>query len=285
MMTRAKLLPFLLPYMRLMRLEKPIGTWLIFFPALMGLSLVNSRLLISSDLIIFSLGSLIIRSAGCVLNDILDAKFDRKVTRTKSRPLAAGDLTKYQAWICLGILLAGALMLVPFLNPSAILMVPLALVLAATYPMMKRLTFMPQVYLGFCMNFSFLFAIMHASGSVSLQAIVIYIGLCFWTIAYDTVYAHGDKHDDVKVGVKSLALHPLGKTKAFLQVCYGLCFLCIAAALPQNITAMLILSLLWLWRFFVIEKTNLETPALCLKIFKSEIYTGLGIWLAILVAT
>lgn len=274
----------LLPYIHLARLEKPVGIWLVFLPALMGLTLSQGSDVVFQDVIIFFFGSLFIRSAGCVINDIADKDFDKQVSRTKSRPLASGTLTLKQAYIFLCILLFCALILVPFVNPKAWILIPIVLGLAATYPLFKRFTFIPQVYLGFCMNISLVFAYVHAASTITMEAILIYASLVFWTVAYDTIYGHCDKVDDIQAGVKSLALHPFGKTKGFLYASYSACFSLFGfSAGINNVSQLsfyiLILSYIWcMWRVFRLDTNN---PVQCLHSFKADVYTGLMLWISL----
>ncbi len=275
-------------YIQLARLEKPVGIWLVYLPALMGLTLAEriqpQSGLTLKNLLIFFLGSLFIRSAGCVINDIADRDFDKQVTRTKSRPLATGALSLRDAYAFLAIFLLLAATLIPFINPSAWLLVPVVLLLAGTYPLMKRFTYWPQLYLGFCMNISLVFAYIHVTGTISIDLVITYLALIFWTLAYDTVYGHGDKRDDINAGVKSLALHPFGQTKGFLYCCYSACFgllLYIFKDMDVLHPGFWILVSTYAWCLWRIWRLDTENPAACLKTFKDDVYAGLLMWIGL----
>lgn len=291
------------PYCELARLEKPVGTWLIFFPALMGLTFaeiefqnqinipeMNLPFLTLGNIVLFLAGSFLMRGAGCTVNDILDRHFDKNVARTKGRPLPSNRLTVKQAVIFLCIQLVLALGLVPFVNPQAWIIVPFALALAMTYPLFKRFTFFPQIFLGFCMNASFIFAYVHASGHISLKSLVLYCALIFWTIAYDTVYGHMDKQDDVQVGIKSTALHPFTKSKTFLYISYSLCgvlFGCTLFWLLNDLDlyakcALAIIAGTFFWQLTGLYRLDLNNVPACLKFFKNNVYVGYLLWITLL---
>lgn len=194
------------PYLRLIRFDRPIGTLLLLWPTLWALWLAADGTPPIKYIVIFSLGVFIMRSAGCAINDITDRKFDSQVKRTKKRPLAQGDLPVINALIFFTVLMICALILLIFLNQLSVKLAFIAAFLAVTYPLMKRYTYLPQVYLGaaFAMSIPMAYAQLH--NSIPPEAWLLFIANIFWTTAYDTMYAMVDRADDVKIGVKSTAI-------------------------------------------------------------------------------
>lgn len=194
------------PYLRLARLDRPVGVWLLFWPGAWSVALAGRG---KPDLVLlalFALGSLVMRAAGCVVNDIADRDFDRKVARTASRPLAAGEIALSHALAFLALLsLAGLGILLSF-NTFAIVLGASSLPLVAAYPFMKRFTYWPQAFLGLTFNWGALLGWAAARGTLDWPAGLLYAAGLFWTLGYDTIYAHQDKADDLAVGVKSTAL-------------------------------------------------------------------------------
>lgn len=191
---------------QLMRWDKPIGILLLLWPTLAALWLANGAMPAWKLIIIFSLGVLIMRSAGCVINDIADRKFDSQVTRTKQRPLASGQLSMKQAWLVFSALIIIALILVSQLNLVTFILAPWVLLLTIIYPFTKRFTYWPQFILGLTFNSSILMAFTAVQHSIPWIAIIFYISMVIWTIAYDTEYAMADYEDDKKIAIKSTAL-------------------------------------------------------------------------------
>ncbi len=200
----------LAPYIALTRLDKPVGIYLLLWPCLWSLALASGGLPPLELMLYFTLGAIIMRSAGCVINDIADRKFDGHVERTQSRPLASGALSVTQALLVLAMLLLIALVIVLQLHPLCLYLALGTLPLVAAYPFMKRITWWPQAFLGITFNAGALFGWAAAAGTIELPALLLYLGGIFWTLGYDTIYAHQDKADDVLIGVKSTALK-LGK--------------------------------------------------------------------------
>lgn len=208
------------PYARLARLDKPIGTWLLAWPCMWSITLAanHGHFPDIKMLALFGTGALLLRGAGCTINDLLDQDIDPKVERTKLRPIASGILTPFQGLSFLGFqLLLGLGILLQLNNYSRILGAS-SLLLVFSYPLMKRLTFWPQAYLGLTFNWGALLGWSAVRGSLD-PAIVfpLYISGVCWTLVYDTIYAHQDKEDDLKVGVKSTALRFGDSTKEWLS--------------------------------------------------------------------
>ncbi|XP_043473662.1 4-hydroxybenzoate polyprenyltransferase, mitochondrial [Leptopilina heterotoma] len=212
--------PKIQPYMKLMRIEKPIGSWLLFWPCGWSIAMAApaGSLPDLKMLALFGLGSVIMRGAGCTINDMWDQDIDKKVSRTRSRPLAAGDVTPFQALVFLGGQLSLGLLILLQLNWYSILLGASSLGLVIIYPLMKRVTYWPQFILGMTFNWGALlgWSAIHGTCDWSVCLPLYISGIC-WTILYDTIYAHQDKYDDLLVGIKSTALKFGRKTKLYLS--------------------------------------------------------------------
>ncbi len=194
------------PYLQLIRFDRPIGTLLLLWPTLWGLWIAAEGVPPIKYLFIFGLGVFLMRSAGCVVNDIADKDFDGKVTRTKERPLAVNDLPVKNALVFFLILLLLAASLLLFLNKLAVIIAFIAAFFAITYPFMKRHTYLPQLYLGVSFALSIPMAFAQLRGAIPVEAWLLFIANVFWTTAYDTMYAMVDRKDDLKAGIKSTAI-------------------------------------------------------------------------------
>ncbi len=194
------------PYLQLIRFDRPIGTLLLLWPTLWGLWIAAHGVPPFKYLLIFGLGVFLMRSAGCVVNDIADKDFDGKVTRTKERPLAVNDLPVKNALVFFLVLLLMAASLLIFLNKLAIIIAVIAAFFAITYPFMKRHTYLPQLYLGISFALSIPMAFAQIQNSIPPEAWLLFIANIFWTTAYDTMYAMVDRKDDLKAGIKSTAI-------------------------------------------------------------------------------
>lgn len=193
-----------LPYLHLARLHRPIGIWLLLWPCFIGLSISHGEI---SDYFLFFFGAVTTRSAGCVINDIADANFDKKVKRTMSRPLASNQITKNQAFIEFFALLTISFCLWIFLSETAKYISIIALGMLIIYPFMKRFTYWPQIFLGFTFNIGLIIAIAHKTNSIlSWELISLFLSLILWTLFYDTIYAFADIKDDLKINIKSTAI-------------------------------------------------------------------------------
>lgn len=209
------------PYARLARLDRPIGTWLLLFPGWWGIALAGRKWPDPALLVLFAVGAVVMRGAGCTLNDIADREYDGRVARTRLRPLPSGRVTVRQALLFMAAQLAvGAAILLSF-NQAAILLGVAVLALIATYPFMKRITWWPQLFLGLNFNWGALLGWTAVTGGLAAPALLLYAGGIFWTLGYDTIYAHQDKEDDARIGVKSSALALGRRTRAFLYAAYA----------------------------------------------------------------
>ncbi|KAH8311464.1 hypothetical protein KR044_006480, partial [Drosophila immigrans] len=208
------------PYAQLMRIDRPIGTYLLFWPCGWSIAL-SAEAGCWPDLTmlgLFATGALIMRGAGCTINDLWDRDIDAKVERTRNRPLASGQISQFDAIVFLSAQLSLGLLVLVQLNWQSILLGASSLGLVVTYPLMKRVTYWPQLVLGMCFNWGALLGWCATQGSVNLDACLpLYLSGVCWTIVYDTIYAHQDKLDDLQIGVKSTALRFGENTKAWLS--------------------------------------------------------------------
>lgn len=265
------------PYLILMRADRPIGTWLLLFPCWWSLSLASDGAPSLYFAALFAIGSFIMRGAGCVMNDLADRNYDGQVARTATRPIPNGDVTPKQAAAFMGFLcLLGLGVLLQF-NTYTILLGTGSLALVFIYPFCKRWTYWPQVVLGLTFNWGALVGWTAVSAELHPAALCIYFAGLFWTLGYDTIYAHQDKEDDVMVGIKSTALRLGDKTIPALWVFYGLTIGLVG--LGGYLSGLN-------WPFYIglgataahliwqIYKVNIHNPQNCLMIFKSNKWFG-----------
>ena len=281
-----RLLPaWLHPYAKLARLDRPIGTWLLYLPGCWAIALAAPHPDIVL-LILFGVGAFAMRGAGCTWNDYVDRDIDAKVTRTAGRPLASGALTPRQALVFLAIQLAIGLAILLTFDRSSILLGALALVPIAIYPFMKRITWWPQAFLGITFNWGALLGWSAATGgSLGWPAFFLYAGGIAWTLFYDTIYAHQDKEDDALVGVKSTALLFGEATRLWLIAFAIVAMVFWTLALSVAHTGWLAwLLLLGVAGHFALQlyKVDFDDPANCLARFRSNRNLGLLLFLAIL---
>ena len=282
------------PYLRLMRLDRPIGTWLLFWPCALGLLLGATE----GDrpfsgwrdlwlIVLFGIGSIVMRGAGCTYNDIVDRGIDAQVARTRGRPIPSGAVSVRNAWLFLiALCLAGLLVLVQ-LNLFAIELGAASLILVAGYPFMKRITWWPQAWLGLTFNWGALLGFAAQTGTVDVADAMLYAGLFFWTLGYDTIYAHQDRDDDALIGVKSTA-RLLGEASAkWILGFYAAAFtLVLAAGFTEHAGwpfgfLMLAAGGHMLWQ---VRTLDIASPERCLKLFRANRDTGALMALAFLLA-
>ena len=204
------------PYLRLMRLDRPIGTWLLLLPAWWSLALAAPRWPDLGLMALFALGAVVMRGAGCTVNDIADHKFDAQVARTAARPIPSGAVSVLQALCFLGLQLGIGLAILLCLNGAALAWGAASLLLVIPYPFMKRITWWPQAWLGLTFNWGALLGWVAVTGRLDAAPLALYAAGLFWTLGYDTIYAHQDKEDDILIGVKSTALRLGAATPAWL---------------------------------------------------------------------
>ncbi|MES2677103.1 MAG: 4-hydroxybenzoate octaprenyltransferase [Pseudomonadota bacterium] len=195
-------------YLKLIRIDKPIGTWLLFLPCLFGLALAskNQNIDVIYFAALFFVGAFLMRSSGCIINDIWDRDFDKNVERTKNRPIASNAISIKLAIVFLAILLSLAFLILLQFNLPTIILGFISLAFVAFYPMMKRITFYPQIFLGLTFNLGILFSSIAILGRITFSAFLLYLSGVIWTVIYDSFYAYQDVEDDLKIGVKSTAI-------------------------------------------------------------------------------
>ncbi len=218
------------PFLRLARLDRPIGTWLLLFPCWWSITLASPGRPDFWLLGLFALGAVVMRGAGCTVNDMADRNFDARVARTAIRPLPSGEVTLFRAGLFLALQLLIGLTVLIQLNSFTIAMGIASLGLVAIYPFAKRVTYWPQAVLGLTFNWGALLGWAAVRGQLDPPAVLLYAAGFFWTLGYDTIYAHQDKDDDMVIGVKSLALHLGDATRPWLFAFYSLTVALMAAA-------------------------------------------------------
>lgn len=274
------------PYAILARLDRPIGAWLLFLPGLWSILIGRAAWPETLRLIVlFGIGSVVMRSAGCVVNDMWDRKIDRLVARTAGRPLASGALSMRQATVFLAGLLCVGLAILLSLNGRAQLLGASSLILVALYPAAKRVTWWPQAMLGITFGFGAPLGYVAATRHFDLVALLLYLAVFFWILGYDTIYAHQDREDDALVGVRSTARLFAETSQPFLAVCFALTVgLLVASGVLAGLSGwflvMLVLPAALLAREVIALDVN--DPSLCLALFKSNKWVGLAVGLALL---
>ena len=269
------------------RLNKPIGFLLLFWPCSWGLSLAlyfdKNFYTFFYYLILFFVGSVLMRSAGCIVNDIVDEKIDRKVKRTKSRPIASGKLNKIIAWSYVLILCSLALAVLLQFNFLTISLGVFSMIFAFSYPFMKRFTYWPQLYLGFTFNWGIIMAWTAIVNDISSLPILLYVGAIFWTLGYDTIYGVQDISDDEVIGVKSTAIKFKKNINLFVMSCYlisvaAIIFVMISLKITYSsiFLGFFIISLLYQLKIFKINNSSS-----CLKAFKINNVSGLMVFLSL----
>ena len=217
--------PKVAPWWRIMRMDRPIGTLLLLWPTLTALWLASDGLPSIKNILVFSIGALVMRSAGCVINDYADRKIDAHVERTAHRPLATGEMRAGQAIFLFVLLLCVAFALVLTTNTLTVQLAFVGAGLAFCYPFMKRFTQLPQLVLGLAMNWGVVMAYAAESGQLSQEIFVFYAATIAWTVAYDTFYAMVDRDDDLRIGVKSIAILFGENDRLMILILQGLCTL------------------------------------------------------------
>ena len=278
-------------FIELTRLNKPIGYMLLFWPCVWGLTLVydfNSEInTYYKYLIFFLLGSILMRSAGCIINDITDKKFDQKVERTKNRPIASEKISIKLALLYALVLCFCAFLILINFNLLTIVLALASIPFAFSYPLMKRFTYWPQLFLGITFNYGLVLAWISINNSISLTPILFYIGAIFWTLGYDTIYGYQDIKDDEIIGIKSTSIKFKNNPKTFLTLCYSflLISLILIGALMSfsNIFYLFLIIPFCHLFFYQINFININKPEDCLKIFKSNNVLGLIVCMNILV--
>jgi len=278
-------------FIDLTRLKKPIGYMLLFWPCAWGLTLAYD---FTKDLnnyffylMLFFLGAVLMRSAGCIVNDILDKEFDKKVFRTKNRPIASGQISIKVAIIYASILCLFALFVLLNFNQFTVILALGSMPLAFTYPLMKRFTYWPQLFLGITFNYGLILGWSAIKGGLDIIPIIFYLGAIFWTLGYDTIYGYQDIKDDEIIGLKSTSIKFKSNEKKFLFICYSLLlilFLIGGYFMEFNNIYYFLAFIPFLHLFFYQMKIfNSKDSESCLRVFKSNNMFGLIIFLNILI--
>ncbi len=278
-------------FIELTRLNRSIGYMLLFWPCLWGLTIAYN---FNSELekfyfyaLLFLLGSMLMRSAGCIVNDIVDKNIDKKVERTKNRPIASGKVSVKLAIIYSFILCGLAFLVLVNFNKFTILMALLSMPLAFSYPLMKRFTYWPQLFLGITFNYGLILAWISINNSINLVPIIFYFGAIFWTLGYDTIYGYQDIIDDEIIGVKSTSIKFKNNPKKFISLCYMFFFLSlILVGFLMNFKVLYFISLVITFvhlTFYQIKNLEVSNPSMCLVKFKSNNLLGFIIFINILI--
>jgi|TARA_B100001094_G_scaffold232897_1_gene227766 4-hydroxybenzoate polyprenyltransferase len=275
----------------LTRLKRPIGYMLLFWPCAWGLTIAfdfskNIEIYLFY-LILFLLGSILMRSAGCIVNDIVDRKFDRRVARTKNRPIASGKISVNLGLLYTLILCITAFLVLLNFNYLTIIVALGSMPLAFTYPLMKRYTYWPQLFLGITFNYGLILGWLSVTNEISIIPILFYLGAIFWTLGYDTIYGFQDIKDDEIIGLKSTSIKFKQNPIIFLILCYFifiLTLLIVGYLMNFNKISLIIYFLVVYQIFFnQIKKLNIKDPKSCLKIFKSNNLLGLLVLIGLII--
>jgi len=276
-------------FIELTRLNKPIGFMLLFWPCAWGLMLAysyNAEInLLTKHIFLFFLGSILMRSAGCVFNDIVDKDFDKKVQRTKKRPIASGKISIINAFGYIVLLCSLSLLILLQFNWLTIKLGIGSMILAFAYPFMKRFTYWPQLFLGLTFNWGIIMGWASLTNEISIEPIMLYLAALFWTLGYDTIYGLQDLRDDKIIGLKSTSIKFKNNVKSFVTVCYSLCvfFILLVYAIMDTNKYLIMLSIFFiLTLFYQIKIFNVKKPTTCLVAFKTNNLTGLFVFLFIL---
>ena len=276
-------------FLDLTRLKRPIGYMLLFWPCAWGLTagfnFAENLTIYFFYLILFFLGSVLMRSAGCIVNDIVDKNIDKKVERTRDRPIASNKVSVIEGIMLATILCLLALLVLLQFNNLTIFLALGSMPLAFTYPLMKRYTYWPQLFLGITFNYGLILGWTSIRESIDYVPIIFYVGAIFWTLAYDTIYGFQDIKDDEIIGVKSTSIKFKNNPKQFLTLCYlitSTCTLLSGYLMNFNIIFFIIMVIPITHLFLQIKNLNINNSQNCMKIFKSNNIFGFLILLNIL---
>ena len=278
-------------FIELTRLKKPIGFMLLFWPCAWGLTIAydfsGEKVTYVLHLTFFLVGAILMRSSGCIINDIVDRKFDRQVSRTKNRPIASGKVS-----VARGLLYSSFLCLVAFMvliqfNFLTIVLALGSMPLAFIYPLMKRYTYWPQLFLGITFNYGLLLGWTSVVDEITFLPFILYIGAIFWTLGFDTIYGFQDIKDDEIIGLKSTSIKFKSDPYRFLIVCYSIflvSLIIIGFLLKLNLFYFIILIIVALQMYyFQIYKLDIKKMNSCLNIFKSNNFLGLLIFTSLFI--
>jgi 4-hydroxybenzoate polyprenyltransferase len=274
-------------FLELTRLKRPIGYLLLFWPCAWGLTIAydfdQNLDKYFFYLTLFFLGAILMRSAGCIINDIADKDFDKKVSRTKNRPIASGIISVKKGFVYSGVLCGLAFLVLINFNTFTILLALGSMPLAFTYPLMKRFTYWPQLFLGITFNYGLILGWTSINNEINIIPILFYFGAIFWTLGYDTIYGFQDIKDDEIIGIKSTSIKFKNQPILFLIFCYSLfliILLLIGILMNYSLFYYFGLSVILIQLFyFQLSKLKFDTPYVCLKVFKSNNILGLFVFI------
>ena len=277
-------------FIELTRLKKPIGYMLLFWPCSWGLTIIydfsNDLRIYFFYLTLFFFGSVLMRSAGCIVNDILDRKFDKRVSRTKNRPIASGKISVKLGLFYAGILWLIALLILINFNTFTIIIALASMPLAFSYPLMKRFTYWPQLFLGITFNYGLILGWTSIDTNIVLIPIIFYFGAIFWTLGYDTIYGYQDIKDDEIIGLKSTSIKFKKNPYTFLYICYS--FFISALILigflnnMNNFYFLFLIIIIFQMFYLQLKKLRIEDALSCLKTFKSNNSLGVLVLIALI---
>jgi len=278
-------------FIELTRLKRPIGFMLLFWPCAWGLTLaydfsnnINNYFIY---LALFFLGSVLMRSAGCIVNDIYDKEFDKKVERTKNRPIASGEVSINLGIFYTIVLCSFAFLILVNFNNLTIILALGSMPLAFTYPLMKRFTYWPQLFLGITFNYGLILGWTSINGEISIVPIILYLGAIFWTLGFDTIYGYQDIRDDEIIGVKSTSIKFKKNPELFLILCYLIFIITLITAgifmKFKHLYFIFLLLPMFHMFFFQIKSLKIKDPMNCLVIFKKNNFLGFLIFTSILI--
>lgn len=276
-------------YLKLARLHRPIGIFLLFIPCMFSLALISERqfLLYFDFIILYFIGSILMRSAACVINDIFDRDFDIKVARTKNRPLASGAVSIKEGIFILIILLSLSLIILVQFNLKTIVAGFFITFFVATYPLMKRITYYPQLFLGITINFGVIMMSLSVMSNISIEIFLLYLACIIWTVFYDTIYAFQDIKDDSIIGVKSTAIKFSKNPKIFLNILTILMFLIIVAIgviKNMNLTFFIINFANFTLLFYKVMNVDMKNTGECNSLFNYNYFFGSAILLSLILS-
>ena len=275
-------------FISLTRLNKPIGFMLLFWPCIWGLTLgtndIGTSHLYIKYILLFFLGSIFMRSAGCIFNDIVDKDLDKRVKRTKKRPIASSKISILDATIYILILCIIAFLILLQFNLLTIVLGLASMILAFVYPFMKRITYWPQLFLGLTFNWGIIMGYSSITNSLSIETFILYIAAIFWTLGYDTIYGIQDMYDDEIIGVKSTSIKFKNNVKIFVGSCYTLCVVLILIVffMLETNKYLILLSIPFIITFiYQLKMFKKNKPKTCLAAFKTNNLTGFFIFIFI----
>lgn len=268
------------PYLLLARLDRPVGTWLLLLPGIWGIELGQgaspARKIVLC--LLFAVGSLAMRSAGCVINDIWDRNIDAQVSRTAGRPLASGRLALCQALTFLALLLAIGLAVLLCLPPLCWALAPIAMLLVVLYPAAKRVTWWPQLVMGFTFGFGAPMGYAAAADHLDVTCLLLYAGTILWQLGFDTIYGFQDMDDDARIGVRSSSRRVVASARPFVAACYGAAaaFFALAGERAELGIGFLFVGFIAAWMLHQqTKRLDPYNPALCLKLFRMNVPVGI----------